>query len=72
MSRKISKRHLNGKGLEKLKLEYFVFMIKYFVHEKMILDVAKAYRTIFDTINKSDPELLKELDADGSKKNNSF
>lgn len=66
LSRKISKRHLNEKGLEKLKIEYFMFMIKYYVHEKMILDVAKAYQTIFDTINKAEPELLKELDADGN------
>ena len=47
-------------------------MIKYYIHEKMILDVAKAYQTVFDTINKAEPELLKELDSDGNQKNNSF
>jgi len=55
-----------------LKIEYFLFMIRYYIHEKMILDVAKAYQTIFDTINKADPELLKELDADGKQKTSSF
>jgi len=66
LSRKISKRHLNEKGLESLKLQYWKFMIIYFVHEKMILDVAKAYQTLFDTINKAEPEIAKTLDTDGN------
>lgn len=57
LSRKISKRHLNDAGLEKLKIQYFLFMVKYYVHEKMIIECAKAYQTIFDTINKAEPEL---------------
>lgn len=65
LSRKISKRHLNEKGLEKLKIEFYLFMIRYFVHEKMILDACKAYQIIFDTINKAEGDLLTELDADG-------
>jgi len=43
LSRKISKRHLNEKGFEALKIEYYGNMILYFVHEKLILDVAKSY-----------------------------
>lgn len=43
LSRKISKRHLGEKGLEKLKIQYFEFMIRYYIHEKMILECAKAY-----------------------------
>lgn len=43
LSRKISKRHLNDKGLEKLKIQYYLFMIQYYIHEKMILDASKAY-----------------------------
>ena len=47
-------------------------MIQYYVHEKMIIDAAKAYQTIFDTINKAEDELEKELDSDGSKKASAF
>lgn len=72
LSRKISKRHLNEKGLEKLKIQYYQFMIQYYVHEKMILDCAKAYQTMFDTINKAEPELAKELDGDDTLKNKFF
>lgn len=49
-------------------------MIRYYVHEKMILDACKAYQTIYDTINKAEGDLAKELvEADGGKrKKNSF
>jgi 26S proteasome regulatory subunit N5 len=57
LSRKISKRHLGEKGLEGFKIQYWKYMIQYFVHEKMILDTAKAYQTIFDTINNASEEL---------------
>jgi hypothetical protein len=40
-------------------------MIQYFVHEKMILDAGKAYQTIFDTINKAEADLQKQLNTDG-------
>mmetsp|Transcript_5451 Transcript_5451/g.8486 ORF Transcript_5451/g.8486 Transcript_5451/m.8486 type:complete len:227 (+) Transcript_5451:239-919(+) len=62
LSRKISKRHLNQKGLEKLKLQFFNYMIRYYIHEKMILDVSKAYQTIFDTLHEN-PEGLEEEKA---------
>lgn len=38
-------------------------MTRYYIHEKMILDAAKSYQTIYDTYNKSDPEL--NLDPSG-------
>jgi len=74
LSRKISRRHLNGVGLEKLKIEFYQFMIRYFVHEKMILEACKANQTIFDTINKAEGELSKMLEAldEGKLKKNSF
>jgi 26S proteasome regulatory subunit N5 len=72
LSRKISKRHLSGKGLEKLKIQYYLFMVQYYIHEKLILDCAKAYQTIFDTINKAEPELAAELNTDGKLKDTSF
>ena len=49
LSRKISKKHLNEKGLERQKIEYFRFMLQYYVHEKQTLEAAKAYQIIYDT-----------------------
>jgi hypothetical protein len=45
-------------------------MVRYFVHEKMILDTAKAYQTIYDTYHKSNPDL--NLDQTGDHKNIAF
>lgn len=47
-------------------------MIQYFVHEKMILDASKAYQTIYDTINKAEPELQNELDSNFNIRDSSF
>ena len=41
-------------------------MTRYYIHEKMILDSAKAYQTIFDTYNKAAPEM--NLDPSGELK----
>ena len=57
MSRKISKKAINEKGLEKQKVQYFTYLIQYYVHEKMILDTAKAFQTIYDTQNQHPDEL---------------
>ncbi len=70
MSRKISRKHLNEAGLETQKIQYFLYMTRYYIHEKMILDVAKAYQTIYDTYNKSKPEL--NLDPMGELKSVAF
>ena len=72
LSRKISKRHLSEVGLEALKIQYFLYMIQYYVHEKMILDAAKSYQTIFDTINKAETELSTKLNTNGTLKDTSF
>ena len=72
LSRKISKRHLNSKDLESFKIEYFNNMIHYYVHEKMTFEAAKAYQTIFDTINKADDELKAKLDPEGKQLASSF
>lgn len=72
LSKKISKKHLNEKGLDELKIQYWRFMIEYYVHEKMPLLCAKAYQTIFDTINGATEELAATLDKDGSVKNVAF
>jgi hypothetical protein len=51
LSKKITKRHLNEAGPEALKIQYFKYMIQHYVHEKDILNAAKAYQIIFDTVN---------------------
>lgn len=47
-------------------------MIEYYIHEKMIMDIAKAYQTIFDACNNASPELTKELDPNGTLKDRAF
>ena len=56
LSRKISKKAIGEKGLEQQKIDYYNFMVKYYVHEKETLEAAKAYQTIYDTINKTPVE----------------
>jgi hypothetical protein len=45
-------------------------MVRYYVHEKMILDTAKAYQTIYDTYNKASADL--NLDPTGELKTVAF
>jgi len=65
LSRKITKRALNEAGLEPQKVNYFEFMVRYFVHEKEVMEVAKCYETIFETINGANDEMKKTLDPNG-------
>ena len=51
LSRKISKRHMSAEGLEKMKIQFYQYMILYYVHEKMNMQAAQAYQTIYDTIH---------------------
>ena len=43
-------------------------MVQYYIHERMTLDTAKAYQTIYDTFA-ANPE---ELDANGNERAQSF
>lgn len=45
-------------------------MVRYFIHEKMMMDTAKAYQTIYDTYNKSEADLA--LDLTGELRNLAF
>lgn len=72
LSKKISKRHISEEGLEALKVQFYLYMIEYFVHEKMTLETAKAYQTIYDTINQAKEELQVTLNRGGTLKNESF
>jgi len=73
LSKKISKKAISEKGLEEQKIKYYGFMNKYYIHEKETLEAAKAYQTIYDTINKTPVEEDKvPLDPSGQKKKDSF
>ena len=72
LSRKISKRSINEKGLEQQKITFYGFMVRYWVHEKETLEAAKCYQTIYDTINKVDDQEKTKLDADGEIRKNAF
>lgn len=63
---------MDSKDLEKFKIEYFGFMIQYYVHEKMTILAAKAYQTIYDTIFKTSDELKAKLDPEGKVSTTSF
>ena len=63
---------MDSKDLEKFKIEYFSFMITYYVHEKMTLQAAKACQTIFDTLHKSDDTMKAKLDPEGKLFTSSF
>jgi len=47
-------------------------MVMYWVHEKEVLNAAKAYQIIYDTINKANEDLQKELDPTGVERTESF
>lgn len=53
LSRKIVAKALQEEGLEQAKVEYWEFLVKFYVHEKDYLNAATAHRTIYDECVKS-------------------
>lgn len=53
-------------------MTYFQFMVRYYIHEKDILEVAKCYQLIYDTIEKSDDETKNLVDPSNSTRTDSF
>lgn len=45
-------------------------MVRYYIHEKMTIDTAKAYQTIQDTYNEAPADL--NLDPTGQEKTKAF
>ena len=72
LSRKISRRHMSEKGLEKLKIDFLAYMIRYYIHEKMTLDIAKSYQEIYDVMNAASSEEAADLGATDDAKRKSF
>ena len=58
ISKKIDPPHLNEKGLEEQKIQYYKLMILYYLHEKLHMNIAQAYKTIYDTLR--DTSALEE------------
>lgn len=74
LSKKISKKAISEAGLETHKINYYTFLVRYYVHEKEMMEVAKAYQTIFDTLNKAstDEKLKAHIDSTGEEKKKAF
>ena len=53
ISKKIDPPHLNEKGLEEQKIQYYKLMIQYYLHEKILIDIARAFKTIYDTLKEN-------------------
>ncbi|CAE8679812.1 unnamed protein product [Polarella glacialis] len=49
ISKKINPKLLEQEDVMDLKIEYYQFMVRYWLHEKQFLDVAKSYMMIFRT-----------------------
>lgn len=62
ISNKINRRHLNDEKLEKLKIEFFELMIRYYLHEERFIDVSKSYKTLYDFIKEIEIKMTNEKD----------
>ncbi len=47
---KINRRHLNDAQLEQQKIEFYRYMIEYYINEKQFIDVSKSYKILYDFI----------------------
>lgn len=47
--KKINPKLLEAEDFQELKIEYYEYMVQYYLHEKKFLDVAKSYLAIFKT-----------------------
>jgi len=56
ISRKLNPKLLEVDDMQVLKLEYYEYMVRYWLHEKKYLDVAKSYQSIYNTKMVQDDE----------------
>jgi len=62
ISKKINPKLLEADDFQDLKVQYYQFMIKYYIHEEQPLDVAKCYSKIYDTkITQEDEAKWKDV-----------
>lgn len=48
VSNKIVRKHLEEKGMESLKIMFYLLMIKYYIHEENFYDASKCYQVLYD------------------------
>lgn len=70
--KKISKKGLNEKGFEKIKINYYSQIIEYYNHEKDTLEVAKCYQTIYNTMVAAEEDKECEEEFSHEEKNKNF
>jgi len=49
ISKKLNPKLLEADDVQDLKLQYYEYMVRYWLHEKKFLDASKAYQSIFNT-----------------------
>lgn len=49
ISKKLNPKLLDADDFQDLKIQYYEYMVKYWLHEKKFLDVSKCYQSIFNT-----------------------
>lgn len=67
VSNKINRKHLDDEGFEALKLEFYLLMIQYHLHEKEYLQISKCYKILFDFIKVIKKALEKPNDIPAGK-----
>ena len=70
--KKISRKGLNEKGLEKIKINYYSQIIEYYNHEKDTLEVARCYQTIYNTLNEVEENKELDIEFTAEEKNRAF
>lgn len=62
ISKKLTPKNLKGEEFEELKVRFFQRVNQYYIHEKLHIQTAKGFQTIFDTISKSKGEAANLTD----------
>lgn len=67
VSNKINRKHLNDDGLEKLKIEFYELMIRYYIHEEKFIDVSKSYKILYDFLREIETKADLMTDSNSAK-----
>jgi len=65
VSNKINRKHLDDKQLHHLKIEFYLLMIKFYIHEEKYFEAAQCYQILYDFYHKS--VINKEADEENVK-----
>jgi len=69
VSNKINRKHLNDDGLEKLKVEFYELMIRYYIHEELFIEASKCYKILYDFLKEIEMKVNLMSDSGNSAKN---